>query len=410
MLTSCFKNQTFRYLWTAGCFTGIARAMEFLTLSLYILNDFGLAYLITVIFAFRMLPMSMLGLIIGSISEKISPILIVRFLYSLSFSFTLICVFLKNFDYFNLFFALLLAFINGTTWVIDLAVRRRIITENITEKLLSTSLAMETLSNNSTRLIGPLLAGFLYVAIDLEGLLLIISSLYFLALGLIICFEKISINLNASSTSKKNIVYEFISVFKSLKTIIFDAFKDINLKLLLIVTLIFNLFGFPLISLIPVYGKNNLNLNEAEIGFLASSEGVGALIGALIIAKISPQKRLSIFFLIGCIGFFLGMFLFSISSSLIIGFLFLCLGGMCLSGFSTMQGALTFRSANKGKRGYNFGILVTCIGLAPISMIIISFIIDLVGVEQVIRLNAIIALTSLIFIAYLTTQKKFKVF
>ena len=262
MLLSCFKNQSFRYLWTAGCFTGIARAMEFLTLSLYILNDFGLAYLITVIFAFRMLPMSMLGLIIGSISEKISPILIVRFLYSLSFSFTLICVFLKNFDYFNLFFALLLAFINGTTWVIDLAVRRRIITENITEKLLSTSLAMETLSNNSTRLIGPLLAGFLYVAIDLEGLLLIISSLYFLALSLIICFEKISKNSNASSTLQKNIVYEFISVFKSLKNIIFNAFKDINLKLLLIVTLVFNLFGFPLISLIPVYGKNILNLSE----------------------------------------------------------------------------------------------------------------------------------------------------
>ena len=410
MLLSCFKNQSFRYLWTAGCFTGIARAMEFLTLSLYILNDFGLAYLITVIFAFRMLPMSMLGLIIGSISEKISPILIVRFLYSLSFSFTLICVFLKNFDYFNLFFALLLAFINGTTWVIDLAVRRRIITENITEKLLSTSLAMETLSNNSTRLIGPLLAGFLYITIDLEGLLLIISSLYFLALSLIICFEKISINLNTSSTSKKDIVYEFISVFKSLKTVIYDAFKDINLKLLLIVTLVFNLFGFPLISLIPVYGKNILNLNEAEIGFLASSEGVGALIGALIIAKISPQKRLSIFFLIGCIGFFVGMLLFSISSSLIIGFLFLCLGGMCLSGFSTMQGALTFRSANKGKRGYNFGVLVTCIGLAPIGMIIISFIIDLVGVEQVIRLNAIIALASLLFIAYLITQKKFKIF
>ena len=145
---------------------------------------------------------------------------------------------------------------------------------------------METLSNNSTRLIGPLLAGFLYVAIDLEGLLLIISSLYFLALGLIIYFEKISKNFNVSLESKKNIVYELISIFKSLKTIVFNAFKDINLKLLLIVTLIFNLFGFPLISLIPVYGKNNLNLNEAEIGFLASSEGVGALIGALILSLI----------------------------------------------------------------------------------------------------------------------------
>ena len=38
-----------------------------------------------------------------------------------------------------------------------------------------------------------------------------------------------------------------------------NGYKDAKLRLLLVVTLIFNLFGFPLISLVPVYGKNNLS-------------------------------------------------------------------------------------------------------------------------------------------------------
>ena len=104
------------------------------------------------------------------------------------------------------------------------------------------------------------------------------------------------------------------------------------------------------------------------------------------------------------------MLLFSISSSLIIGFTFLCIGGMCLSGFSTMQGALTYRSAKKGKRGYNFGILVTCIGLAPIGMVLITLIINVIGVENVLRFNALIGLILLSFVGYLIYKKKFVIF
>ena len=73
MIKECFKNRDFRVLWGAGGMTGIARAMEFLALSLYALQELGLPYLVTIIFAARMLPMSLLGIIIGTISERISP-------------------------------------------------------------------------------------------------------------------------------------------------------------------------------------------------------------------------------------------------------------------------------------------------------------------------------------------------
>ena len=78
-------------------------------------------------------------------------------------------------------------------------------------------------------------------------------------------------------------------------------------------------------------------LSEFNIGILASSEGLGALIGALLIGNISPQKYLSLIFITGVGGFFFGMYLFSYSPNLLIAFISLTCGGIFLSGFSTMQ-------------------------------------------------------------------------
>ena len=103
--------------------TGIARAMEFLALSLYALQELGLPYLVTMIFAARMLPMSLLGIVIGTISERVSPISVIKFIYATSNIFTGIAVLMVFTGVFNVFFAFMLAFINGITWVVDLAVR-----------------------------------------------------------------------------------------------------------------------------------------------------------------------------------------------------------------------------------------------------------------------------------------------
>ena len=131
MIRACFIYPDFRVLWGAGGMTGIARAMEFLALSLYALQELGLPYLVTIIFAARMLPMSLFGIIIGTISERISPLLLIKVIYSFSNIFTLISVILVFTNHFNVIFAFILAFINGITWVVDLAVRRRVLAENI---------------------------------------------------------------------------------------------------------------------------------------------------------------------------------------------------------------------------------------------------------------------------------------
>ena len=105
MILECFKNKKFRTLWSAGCMTGVARAMEFLALSLFILQDIGIEFLITIVFAIRMLPMSLLGIFIGSISEKINPSNVVKFLYICSTIVSFVCWVLTVNDSFNIYFA-----------------------------------------------------------------------------------------------------------------------------------------------------------------------------------------------------------------------------------------------------------------------------------------------------------------
>jgi MFS family permease len=405
MIKQCFKNIHFRILWGAGCMTGIARAMEFLALSLFALQEIGLPYLVTIIFAARMLPMSLLGIVIGTISERISPVSVIKFIYTLSNISTGIAILLVFTNNFNVVFAFLLAFINGITWVVDLAVRRRVLADNIDQNLLSSSLAMETLSNNATRLIGPLCAGSMYTLVGLGGIFSVQLFMYILALGFIIRFQKSKTHNVKSSKKRLETLIKQHWAHGLLKEILEtgkNAYNLTSLRLVLIITLIFNIFGFPLVSLIPVLGTEKLILSEFNIGILASSEGFGALIGALIIGNVSPQKRLAFIFISGVTGFFIGMVMFSFSPSLLLAFISLTFGGIFLSGFSTMQGALVYQASATSK-GNNFGILVTCIGTAPLGLLNLSWIITQVPVDKTIQINVcfglfFIILTSLFFL------------
>ena len=53
----------------------------------------------------------------------------------------------------------------------------------------------------------------------------------------------------------------------------------------LAVTLIVNLWGFAYITMVPVIGERVLGLSPALIGALMSTEGLGAVIGALLVAR-----------------------------------------------------------------------------------------------------------------------------
>ena len=62
-----------------------------------------------------------------------------------------------------------LPLVAGVVWSTEMATRRRMVGECVEASLVSRALALDTMSNSATRLLGPVLAGSIYQAFGLAG-------------------------------------------------------------------------------------------------------------------------------------------------------------------------------------------------------------------------------------------------
>ena len=83
----------------------------------------------------------------------------------------------------------------------------------------------------------------------------------------------------------------------------------------LAVTVIVNLWGFAYITMVPVIGERALGLSPPLIGVLMATEGLGALLGALLVARFDRPGRYAQIYLGSSLVFLLGVLAFALSRS-----------------------------------------------------------------------------------------------
>ena len=75
-----------------------------------------------------------------------------------------------------------------------------------------------------------------------------------------------------------------LSIFKNIAQGIRYARSNKIIMAAFCVSIIFNLFGFSCVSMVPVIARQELNLSAFAIGILSSGEGVGAFLGSILVA------------------------------------------------------------------------------------------------------------------------------
>ena len=78
-------------------------------------------------------------------------------------------------------------------------------------------------------------------------------------------------------------------------------------------TVIVNLWGFAYITMVPVIGERVLGLSPPLIGVLMSTEGLGALLGALLVARFDRPRRYTQIYIGSSLLFLLGVLAFALS-------------------------------------------------------------------------------------------------
>jgi predicted MFS family arabinose efflux permease len=160
--------------------------------------------------------------------------------------------------------------------------------------------------------------------------------------------------------------------------------NDRRLMGVLLVTIIYNLFGWPFTSMVPVVGQDALQLDAKEIGILASMDGVGAFFGALLLTVLLRPSWYGRAYIGGVTSYLVMLIVFALTSHALIAGVALMLTGLGGAGFSTMQATLVYLAAPPEMRSRILGVLSVCIGVGPLGFIGLGVLANAIGANAAI--------------------------
>jgi predicted MFS family arabinose efflux permease len=172
--------------------------------------------------------------------------------------------------------------------------------------------------------------------------------------------------------------------------------RDRKLIGILTITVIYNVFGWPFTSMIPVIGQDSLELGASGIGILASMDGIGAFCGALLIAFFARPVHYTRLYVGGVIGYLVMLIVFALAPSVPLAGAALLLTGLTGSAFSVMQATLIYLAAPAEMRSRMYGVLSVCIGVGPLGFLGLGLLAEAIGAPLATALSGVVGLAALV--------------
>jgi len=163
----------------------------------------------------------------------------------------------------------------------------------------------------------------------------------------------------------------------------------------LVVTVIYNIFAWPFTGMIPVIGRDRLYLGPEGVGLLATMDGIGAFVGALLLALWLTPKWYSRAYLWGVISYLIMVVTFALVQSPVLAGAALLLTGLGGAGFATMQATLVYLASPPDMRSRILGVLTVCIGTGPIGFLWLGWLADRIGAHNATAVTGVLGLLAL---------------
>jgi hypothetical protein len=362
MAASLFAIPDFRRLWFVGCGSFVVRWLEMLAYGLFTYELTGSAFVVAVVSMLRLLPMGLFGAFLGVAADRFERRRTLILTVAVSLATTLALLVLATLGAIQVWHLAVASFINGTCWAADNPVRRVMIGDVAGRERMGSAMSLDIGTNNACRVLGPVLSGILLAQFGIVSVFWFAAVLYCASL---VAALRIQVQHGPSGPGK--------SFVTSLRESLVWIRGDQRLIGIFVVTVIFNVFGWPFTSMIPVIGTDYLQLGARDVGLLASCDGVGGLLSAFLVAVlVRPGNYGRVY--VGSVGLYLALIIgFVTAPNAVIAAVFLLLSGMSSVGFAIMQATLVYRSSPVEMRARLLGVLSVCIGTGPIGFVYLGF-------------------------------------
>ena len=397
------NDPNFLSFWFVGGVTGVVRWFQLLALGVYTFETTNSALLVSIVPLLWMLPLSLCGPLVGVIADRtnrqilLAGSLVVIILVSGAMAGL---AWVGELEFYHIVVA---SFLSGIFWATDMPVRRRLLGD-LYGGALSTAMSLDAATGNATRMLGPLLGGITLQFMGVFGVFFFSGLAYAVCLVIVMLARVPDRPSSAGSFTLINDLYAGVRYVAS----------DRNLRRILVITIAFNVFGFPFTSMIPVLGRDNLGLDPFMVGVMSSVEGLGAFTGALLVAWMARPTNYFQLYLWGTISYIFLVLYLSILSyvaggphhSFVITSITLTMIGVAGASFAAMQSTLTYLGASPEYRSRVLGVLTLCIGSGPIGFFNVGWMANIWGAPTALFVMSLEGLfVLLVYWLYSTDEK-----
>jgi len=335
------------------------------------------------------IPVFLLSLFGGVVADRVNKRSILLFTQNAFMVLAFALAFLTQAKLISVWQIMLIALLNGIVMAFDAPSRQAVVVELVGKPHLFNAIALNSVSFNSSRIIGPALAGILIAGIGMSGCFYI-NAVSFIPLIAILLFIKIeNSRIHVTNNSAVKDLIEGLRFIKS------------NRLILLLITMvaISSLFGISYVILMPVFAENILKVGVKGMGVLMSSAGFGALVAALALARLGDFKYKGRLLIFSSIIFSLSLILFSLSRSYLISIIALVLIGWGSVTAMALTNTLLQVNISDNFRGRVMSMFIFVFaGVMPFGNLLAGVFSHIIGAAQAVFACGIICTASFIII------------
>jgi MFS family permease len=356
-------------LWFVGLVVFIVRWVETVAVGVFVYQHTGSPFIVAMMTMLRLLPMGLFGAFLGAIAERMErrPTLIIVVVSMVITSLTLAT--LAHLHLLAVWHLAVASFINGIGWATDNPVRRVMIGEAVGAAQMGTAMSVDVGANNASRMVGPTIGGLLLAGVGIDGVFALSVVLYAIA---VVAACRVRYRNSYPPSTADSVIARIAEGLRLVR-------RDRRLIGTLTVTVIYNVFGWPFTSMVPVIGQDRLLLGPEGIGILASMDGVGAFVGAVLMAMLCRPRFYRHVYVGGVTLYMVMLTVFALVPVPAIASFALLFTGLGGAGFSIMQATLVYLSAPPEMRSRVLGVLSVCIGTGPVGFVALGWLADAIG-------------------------------
>jgi MFS family permease len=262
------------------------------TMGWYVYRLTNSAWLLGVVTFLSMIPSVFISPFVGAWADRINrhhTLIGTQFAFLIQSGLLAILVLTNVINENLLYPILLLALFQGMIEAVDSPIRQTLLIDLVGDKkLIPNAIATNSAMFNSARLIGPAVGGLLIILFS-EGVCFAINSASYIPVIISLFFIRIKYPklLPRTESTLKKIAGGWKYVYHSFP-----------IRYLIMNLAVYTLFGYSYSTLMPVFARDILNGNSGTQGLLMSTAGIGALVGAFVLASKTSIKGMQ-FRLIG---------------------------------------------------------------------------------------------------------------